>query len=85
MCASRKCGHLRLNAMLHRLRRPLSPGGRAQLETCLGVAAEAIGVLGKACTSMAQIRSSLPSCTSDSYVYRFEYAEQQQWRLCCMV
>lgn len=50
--------------------RPLSPGGRAQLEICLGVAAEAVGILGKTCASMTQICSSLPSCASDSYVYR---------------
>jgi hypothetical protein len=51
--------------------RPLDAGGRAQLEICLGVAAETIGILGKTCGSMTQICSSLPSCASDSYVYRW--------------
>jgi hypothetical protein len=51
--------------------RPLDAGGRAQLEICLGVAAEAIGILGKTCASMTQICSLLPSCASDSYVYRW--------------
>ncbi len=39
------------------------------MEICLGVAGEAIGVLSKSCSSMAQICSTLPTC-SDSYVYR---------------
>ncbi|WIA40328.1 hypothetical protein OEZ86_013695 [Tetradesmus obliquus] len=58
------------DAISSRMIRPLSPGGRAQLEICLGVAAEAVGILGKTCASMTQICSSLPSCASDSYVYR---------------
>ena len=49
--------------------RPLSPGGRAQLELCLGAADEAVHVLQRTCTNMVQVASSLPTCT-DSYAYR---------------
>lgn len=47
----------------------MSPGGRAQLELCLGAAEEAVRVLERTCTNMTQITSSLPSCT-DSFAYR---------------
>jgi hypothetical protein len=47
----------------------MSPGGRAQLELCLGAAEEAVRVLERTCTNMTQITSTLPSCT-DSFAYR---------------
>jgi hypothetical protein len=47
----------------------MSPGGRTQLELCLGAAEEALRVLDRTCANMAQITSSLPTCT-DSFAYR---------------
>lgn len=49
--------------------RPMSPGGRAQLELCLGAAEEALRVLGHTCANMDQVTASLPTCT-DSFAYR---------------
>lgn len=55
--------------LISRHNRPLSPGGRSQLELCLGAAEEAVRVLGRTCANVAEISSSLAT-SCDSFVYR---------------
>eukprot|EP00775_Hariotina_reticulata_P012192 gene12192-12329_t len=52
------------------MHRPLDPVTKSQLEVCLAVAEEAISVISKSSSNMKQISSSLPTTTTDSYVYR---------------